>query len=397
MLQCKFCKENHLEINCPVMNQIKKYLPKSKDSLSGSSPPEVFVGRYGYPNIFAGVLAPVEYGNTESYSSPENWFKEKLNIQDILTLRSKLVYGRFKTNVKKNEKNFTSIMQEVAMTSKSISTELQFTRPLKTQLKTSSYYPIISSQGYLKKISLQENPKIENKVEYLVSDTELKANPAVTELYKSGIQISSIVKILSTGLLGLKKNRKLVPTRWSITAIDDSLSKELIKKIKTYTEISEIQVFSSEYLGNHYEFLLLPNSFSFEVLEIKLNESSQVQGVWQDSETIFNRKSYAHSVTGAYYANRLALAEYLEKIKRQASCIVFRQITPDYWAPLGVGILREASRNAFSSPGIKFNTLQEALSSIQSRMKVPIQEYTKKSKLLKEYKTQTKIQQFFKI
>ena len=36
----------------------------------------------------------------------------------------------------------------------------------------------------------------------------------------------------------------------------------------------------------------------------------------QDYEGFNGRKEYADDVTGAYYANRLALVEYLEKIKR---------------------------------------------------------------------------------
>lgn len=394
MLKCKFCKGNHFEISCPVMKHIKQYLPKAKESLSGASPPEVFVGRYGYPNINAGILAPQQHGSTEIFSTPEIWFKNNLDIQEILTLRSQLVYGRFKTNIKIKEKKFTSIMQDIAMASKPISTEFQFVKPIKIQFKSTSYYPIISSQAPVKKISFEENPKIEKKVEYIVDD-DLKANFAVNELYNSNISISNIIKILSSGLLGLKKNKKLVPTRWSITAIDDSISKNLLKKIKTYNEIPDYWVFYSEYLGNHYEFLLIPGSFSFEVIEIKTNKFSEIEGIWQDFESIFSRKKYAENVTGAYYANRLALTEYLEKIKRQASCIVFRQITPEYWAPLGVGILRETSRNAFSNSSIKkFSTMKEALQCIQSRLKIPIEEYLNRSQLIKENKTQTKLIKF---
>ena len=234
-------------------------------------------------------------------------------------------------------------------------------------------------------------------MEYVVSDTELKANSAVQELYKSGIQISNIVKILSAGLLGLKKNRKLVPTRWSITAVDDSISKDLLKKIKAYPEISSFQIFHSEYLGNHYEFILFPEKFSFEVIEIKINEFGSISGIWQDSETIFNRKKYAESVTGAYYSNHLALVEYLERIKKQASCLVVRQITPEYWAPLGVGILRETSRDAFSKKPEVFNALQEASKTVQSRLKIDVREYLARSKLIKEYKTQRKLAEFTNI
>ena len=200
-----------------------------------------------------------------------------------------------------------------------------------------------------------------------------------------------MIKLLSAGLLGLKKNRKLVPTRWSITAVDNALSKEKLKKIRYYPEIKEISVFNAEYLGNHYEFLLLPDKYSFEVIEISMKN----YGVWHDHETFFPRKKYADSVTGAYYANRLALTEYLEKIKRQARCLVLREIRPEYYAPLGVGILRQISREAFAQTPETFPTLKEALHLIQNRLRQTITNFTRKSILLENYGKQKKITDFF--
>jgi hypothetical protein len=88
---------------------------------------------------------------------------------------------------------------------------------------------------------------------------------------------------------------------------------------------------------------------------------------------------------------RLALCEYLEKIKKQAYCIVFREERPEYYAPLGVGILRELAREAFSKQPEKFNTLEEALHQSQTRLKLPIEVFTNKSVLLKEFGKQTKL------
>ena len=48
---------------------------------------------------------------------------------------------------------------------------------------------------------------------------------------------------------------------------------------------------------------------------------------------------------------------YLEKIKKQCSCLVLREARPEYWAPLGVGILREASRKAFQETPEIFNSI----------------------------------------
>lgn len=352
------------------------------------------MGRWNYPNVYTGILSPTEHGNTQLMSSPELWHKHKLPIPNILSLRSKLIYGRTQTNIKKAllQTKFLSIFQEIAMTHKSVSAEYKLKKPIQKHNEKDSRIPLIPNAAPIARVALQENPKIKRKIDYLVNDTDVKSVNAMLELEKAKIPSSTIIKLLSAGLLGLKKNRKLVPTRWSITATDDTLSKEKLKHIRYLPEISEFQVFNAEYLGNHYEFLLLPEKYSFEVIELSMKNFS----VWHDSESFFPRKKYADSVTGAYYANRLALTEYLEKIKRQAQCIVFREVRPEYYAPLGVGILRQTSRQAFLNKSEKFSTLQEALQAIQSRLRVNLSHYTKKSIILKNFGKQKKIFEYIK-
>jgi DNA repair protein NreA len=378
-------------------------LPRTKNitELQGASPPEIFVGRYNYPNINIGILSPQEYGDTSAMSSPEKWHKQKLKIPQILSLRNKLIYGRTKSHIKQSPHNLVhssdkqsnkikQTMQEVALTVKSIPTEFKLKKPIQTHKERETRVPLIANAAQVKSIKLQENPKIKHKIENITSDTDAKSVTGIKELSKH-TSTSQIIKILSAGLLGRKTLRKLVPTRWSITAVDSTLSKQNLEKIRYFQEISEFQVFSAEYLGNHYEFLLLPDNWSFEVIEISYGN----QEAWQDYESFFNRKTYASVVTGAYYANRLALSEHLLKIRRQASCLVFREILPSYTDPLGVGILREASRQAFKNPPSKHNSLQEAIQNIQTRIKQPITNYTNKSQLLKNYNKQSRLSKWF--
>ncbi len=393
MAICKICGE----LNCKKHSLLfENVAVKRISEFSGSSPPEVFIGHWDYPNVNIGILSPQEHGNTELLSSQELWHKNRLKMPEIMNLRSKLIYGRTKSNIKKalQKTRFISTMQEVAMTSKSIGTEFTLKKPIiEKHAEHDNYTPIISNAAAVKFVRLEENPIIEKKVDYLVNDTDAKSQISILELEKSNIPVSTIIKILSAGLLGLGSNRKLVPTRWAISCVDDTLSKEKLKKIRYNQEINNINLFNSEYLGNHYEFLLLPDKFSFEVIEINQNNPDSS---WHDYESFFPRKSYASSVTGAYYANRLALCEYLEKIQKQASCIVFREISDEYTQSMGVGILRQISRDAFSKQPEKFQTIAEALQKIQSRIRLPINAFTDKSLIIKGYGKQKRLENWFK-
>lgn len=364
--QCVRCKGRGLcGKPCPILARFKDKQPKFKEHFSGSSPPEIFVGRIGYPLVNTGILAPQEYGETEELSMPEYWFEKNLNIDQILDNRSKLIYGRFKseiTDARKNKK-LLGVMQEISLATRHVDTEIMLKRVPRVSINPDSHIGMIGNPAPLKFARLEENPHTEKKAEYLAGDTDIKASDAISELYKGKIQVSNIIKMLSAGLLGKGTRRRLVPTRWSITATDDTISKLMLEKIRYYPEISEFQLFHGYYVGNHYEFLLLPDKFSFEVLEAYLQGSvwNNISGVSlsQDYEGFSGRKNYADSVTGAYYTARLALCEYLEKIKRQAACLVMREERPEYYAPLGVGILRELARGAFSKQPEKFSTISQ--------------------------------------
>jgi len=387
MACCKTCSQENCKKHSFLIGK-----PRLIDKIQGSTPPEVFIGKWNYPNVYAGILAPQEYGDTKILSSPEIWHAKKLQINEVLKLRQQLIYGRQRASVKKPQASkLLPVLHEVAMTHKSVALELSLKKPIEQHKEKDSKTPLISNAAEINYAKLEENAPVKPKIDCLVNDIHAKSSESIIELDSSGIPTSSIIKLLSVGLLGLASRRKLVPTRWSITAVDDTLSKEKLKRIRYYPEIQDYQVFHAEYIGNHYEFLLLPEKWSFEVLEISLASF----GVWHDYESFFPRKKYAQDVTGAYYANRLALTEYLDKIKRQASCIVLRQIGTEYYAPLGVGILRQISREAFSKPALSFSTLKEALENIQSRLRVHIDNYLSKSIILQNYGKQKKLSQFF--
>ena len=95
---CKICGEEDCKRHGFLFGQKKEL---GKKEFAGSSPPEIFIGRWNYPNVYTGILSPEEYGNNEIMSSPEMWHSNKLGIGDIMDLRRRLIYGRTTGNVKR--------------------------------------------------------------------------------------------------------------------------------------------------------------------------------------------------------------------------------------------------------------------------------------------------------
>lgn len=382
--------------SCKILNKFIDNAPKPKLHFSGKSAPELFVGRVGYPYINSGILTPSENDNISNFATAEEWSSNNFSVENVLRLRGQLIYGKSKMNIK-TESKLKQITQELALSSTPVSVEVFLKKKPTFQFTIDKVFQPMTNPAPLDKAILEENPKVSKKVDYLTSDYDVKATTAIEELYKSNIKVDHLQKLLSVGLLGTKIKRRMVPTRWSITATDDTISKQQLEKIRYYQEINQITLFSGNFVGNYIEALLLPGRFSFEAIEAWLSGSTFSKNATefsQDHEGFNGRKKYAFEVTGGYYAMRLPLTEHLIKIKRQATVLVFREIRPEYYAPLGVGIVRETTRRAFSNQPKYFETIEDALKDIEDRSTIPIQEIKDKSWILNNYGKQKSIFDF---
>jgi len=180
----------------------------------------------------------------------------------------------------------------------------------------------------------------------------------------------------------------MVPTRWSITATDDILGKAIISDIKGYGTPDDYAVYTGNFAGNYFHILLAPRPWSYEMMETWLKGAfwAVENTILRDSEGYRGRKDYASNITGAYYAARLPVLEHLKEMRRQATVMVYREITEEYWAPLGVWVIRETVREAMNSPPKRFDTLQKAIDFITSRARV--KNWLNSSELLRELATQ---------
>jgi len=359
----------------------------------GTSPPSIFCGHFGYPSIHVGILAPPQHLETaEILDFPERWYEQKANINQIINYRSQLIYSRFRTNIKSVGK-LAEVTQELAMSKKPVDVEIELKKNPKFQFIFDSRNSTpVGNPAPLLQARLTENPTVERKVDYIISDVDLKAAGAVTRLYNGKIPVSRIQKMLSAGLLGMKIERKFVPTRWSITAVDDMLGKIILEQVKDYKDIDTVKLFFNEYIGNQYFVLLVPGAYQYELVEMW--KTFGENAVSSDYEHYWGRKTYARTTAGAFYAGRLAAMEYLDKIKRQAAVLIVRNVTEEYSMPLGIWQLRESVRDAFNQPYEKFDTMQQAVKKISEKFG---DKWVAESKLLKNMKDQRKIMQFLKV
>ena len=127
------------------------------------------------------------------------------------------------------------LLQEVqllALSGRSVDVEMKFAKESRGAY-FSEYAPPMGPAAPAAGLRLTEEPKPPKPLEKAYYDTDLKAHEAVVELYRAGVEVSAVLRALAAGALGARR-RRLLPTRWAITAVDKIVSDFLVEKIKEF-------------------------------------------------------------------------------------------------------------------------------------------------------------------
>ena len=358
----------------------------SSDSVSGSSPPSVFVGSYNYPKVFVGPMVPPIHGDTSLLDSPEKW-KGK-SLEDIVNFRLNLVRGIQKIPIEQTDGRYIENLQEVAMSSKPIDSDLIFQKATSPNVTLDGESAPFGPIGEIKSAKFSNTSSVKS-IEKIYYDKDLKAQDAVLNLYNSGIEISKIQKCFSIGMLGQK--RKLVPTKWSITATDDIICKSLTEDVLNYSLIDSHRIFSYEHLGNIFTIVLFPHRWVYEMIEAWY--SNGIIGFGSDNE---DARGIDHppAIAGAYFAAKLGVLEYLNKNKIQAGVVILREIRPEYAIPVGVWQVREGIREAMNQKPLIADSFDHALLLASNKMSISKSEWLSHGNIL-ELMRQKTISDFF--
>ncbi|MDE1818816.1 MAG: hypothetical protein KGI19_09465, partial [Thaumarchaeota archaeon] len=372
-------KRTAADIRKAIESNWKEYLSRygnlfSSNHIDGSTPPSVFVGTYGYPKVLVGPMLPPVHGDTMILDSPEKWTGKSL--EDIVNYRLSLVRGIKPVKIDDVGQKYIENLQEMSMSERSTDAELELVKNASPVVTVDRDSPIFGPIGEIKSAKFT-NSSSDKNIQRTFYDTDLLAQDAMVELYNRGIEISRIQKCFSIGMFG--KNRKLVPTRWSITATDDVVSKSIIEKITEYAILDISLVFSYNHLGNFFAVVMFPSRWMFEMQEAWYDEQGNV-GFGSDFEDIAGMTHYPETA-GAHFASRLAVSEYLAENKIQAAVMVLREIRPEYAVPVGVWQVREGIRMALKQTPSVVSNFQEGLDLACKGLSIGKKEWLAHSKL----------------
>lgn len=384
MTLCISCKGKRLcgREQCPITTRFHAQMQTMPKADYVGTAPSIFVGSYHYPEVSAGPLL------TSDGDHPPDWMNQNLSISEIVKIRASTIRGT--GTPPRYEEN----LQEIARSSIPLGVETTFERPVFVDVRFDGFVTPVGMTGNIRSFDLLDSAKVDRVVDRIADDTDLNAASACHELSQGGIGTYQIINLMSAGLLGAEKTRHMVPTRWAITAVDDTVGKFLKSQIFRLPDYQKISLFFAQRFGNAIAVILLPGDWQFEMIEIWGGGS-----IWAgEEETIVvdreGRKKTGYSpITGAYYSARLAVLEYLSTIHRNARVVVVRWITSDYWAPLGTWVIREVTREAMKGLPRYFDDIPSVTAATSARL--GMNRWEPHSTLLSFIKNQRSLADFF--
>src|SRR2546428_180094 len=201
-ISCRGAKLLCGKSRCPIMvrwDSMMKTAPMiDRVDLDGSSPPGVFVGRFGYPKVFVGPLVPPVHGDTQILDSPEEWVG--LPMDDIVGFRSQLVRGMHRVHVRDVERGgrLVDSTRELALATSPAEVEAGFSRKPRGRVILDDNVQPFGPSAPLTRLDVG-TLKVDSVLDRAYSDTDLKARDAVLELFDRRVPISQIQRAFSVG------------------------------------------------------------------------------------------------------------------------------------------------------------------------------------------------------
>ncbi len=359
---------------CPIMERfranIKAIMSVRGREVEGATPPSVIVGEAHYPNVpvIFNVPPNVRDDSAKKFDDPLGWWG-KVSLDEIIRRRAQQVASIVKVKVTDPFKLYDNEVSVAAVSLKPVESEAVLRRPPRPKLTFSAGLDPVGPAAEAEEVRVVGNVCLPRPLEKIIWD-DLPAYEGAVELYKKNIDIYTIIRAFSLGLLGRVRGRKLVPTRWAITAVDRTLSNYMLRRVRTLPEVNDVELYEGEYIGNRFKVILYPGRPLIEWVEIWYPLTVFTQAASRPL-IIYNKASplgRTETLDGGFDAARFAVIEHLNRRGRKAAAIVIREITPQYYASVGNWHIRETVRNALSRPPRKYRSLMNAVKDAVANM-----------------------------
>lgn len=217
--------------------ELKKYQQELKPTKEiegfGAS---AIVGEKNYPNL--------KVHNVSNSNEDNSFFKTsdivKRDYSDIIKLKARNILGSTNdTYIKKTNDRINKELQDIYKSKNAIEFNSEFENELRfDKVLVNKVSGIVGSRNPLLSLKANENTSTSKKIEKYTAN-DIKSREAIISLYEKGVNEHQIINLLALGSFGMQMNKKMVPTRWAITAYDQTIEKHLHKKLVAHRPVEK--------------------------------------------------------------------------------------------------------------------------------------------------------------
>ncbi|MGC9118027.1 MAG: Nre family DNA repair protein [Thermoproteus sp.] len=323
---------------CPIVeriNAVKSSLFRIRGrEIFGATPPSAVVGEAGWPRVRVYIGEPPEVTGdaARAYDDPRLlWGKD---LEEIIRLRSYMAFG-FRQTSRPWELGELPLL---AVSERPVDVEMRLAKDPVQTIKFDLREKPMGPRAPLDGVRIDGNPAVPRALERAMAD-DLQAGEAAVELYRRGVDLYTIQRAFALGLLGARHRRRLVPTRWSITAVDVAVGDSIADRVRQMPEVAQTLYGYAEYLDNRYLVVVAPGPLRFFYLERWI-----YGGRAAEIEVVEDPRGRRSTMDGGYEAARLAVLEKLASMGRKGTVSIVRRIGERYYVSVGNWQIRETLR-----------------------------------------------------
>ncbi|MGY5852116.1 MAG: hypothetical protein RTU92_00960 [Candidatus Thorarchaeota archaeon] len=329
------------------------------------TPPGIFVEAAKYPTLWTGVLASTEPSEHLSiHDHPSAW--RGLGLEAILMMRRQLYKFVLPMDARlKTPHDSAKVVQTIALSVSPVALRVEASSLPPRNLHVMGSQLPSSPMVRVKNIEILSEPEI-SRVAQNVTEEDIPAANGIWKLIDYDYSLDQVARLLATGLLGRKNNRRLMPTRSAYKATIDAFVNRAIIELAEKPERDTISLQMAQLLGDTFTVLMQPGEPRVDYLRIE-----QFQGTTNRGTNFEDTKYPDTNPRTSIYADHARYSAYRKLIANstKAHITIFHLNRNPRSNALGPWITRAGVEDALESKAVELDDSINAIRVLQSLLK----------------------------
>ncbi len=346
------------------------------------TPPGIFIETARYPILNAGVLAsPYPLETLSIYDHPESW--RGLGRDAILAMRRHLYSIVIPVNAREMQpKQIIDSLQTIALS----------VNPVALGVEVEGLPPrhLYSSEGQLpagpvvkaRSLEILSKPEI-SRVAQKITDKDIPAAEGIWKLFEYDYSLEQITRILAVGLLGMKKNRRMMTIRSAYRIVIDTYINEVIMNLIDQSQIEDFEIYIGKCCNDSFTILASPGESRVDYIRLEKYGPHISRGVSIDDPKLSRDDSRAGN-----FANFARYSAFRHLLKKQANAhlIIFHHTAISENQIITPWIARAGTHDALSKDPIVIQDLNGAIEILDSILPLGLKTWVHDTPLINRVK-----------